>query len=101
MTIQFAGVSTAVQAKTLDGLGRYEITGLFRDLVDQLVPELRRHIGDVKPHGSPLVNVNGPQSDPLQGVIYVVSLAVPVETDDLPTDCSARQALVQRQGTRP
>lgn len=100
MTVQHAGVSAAVQAKTLDGLGRHELTGLVRDLVDQLEPELRRHIGDVKPKGPPLVNMSGPHSDPLQGLIYVVSLAVPVETDDLPTDCSAREALARTFPTR-
>lgn len=95
MSVQYAGVSAAVQASTLDGLGRHEITGLFRDLAEQLQPELRRHVGDVGPKATPVVRISGPHSDPLQGRIYVISLAVPVETDDLPTDCSARQALVR------
>jgi len=97
MTLKYAGVSTAIQASMLDGLSKQDTGSLFRNLGDQLAPELRRHIGDVKPKGDPLVDVSGPHLDPVQGMIYVMSMAVLVETDDLPADCPAYEALTLTQ----
>lgn len=91
--IRTAGVSIALNADEFNALLPPERASLMRDVHAWLEPALRKHIADVKPQGQPAFQMDGPHSDPVQGIIYTVTLAVPVETDDLPTDCTAYQAM--------
>lgn len=100
MPVKYAGISTQIKAGDLprgDAAKAY-----VRDLAAQLEVAVRKHIGDVRPKGAPMFSMDGPVPDPsvsslaLQGkpeLVYVVTYAVPVELDDLPSDCTAYAAL--------
>lgn len=101
MSVKHAGLTTMFKAEDLP-TGRDEAKAYIRDLNAQMEVALRRHIGDVKPRGEIIFSLDGPVPDPsvqsvlLQGKpewVYVITLAVPVETDDLPADCTAYLAL--------
>lgn len=72
------------------------------DLASQLEQVLIRHIGGVTPKGQPFFSMEGPVPDPSHSsplmigapaMVFVLSYSVPVETDDLPADCSAYVAM--------
>jgi hypothetical protein len=99
--IKHAGISSMFKAEELPA-NREEAKAYIRDLNAQMEVALRKHIGEVKPRGEIIFSLDGPVPDPsvqsvlLQGQpewVYVITLAVPVETDDLPADCTAYAAL--------
>ena len=90
--IQSCGVTVALPGKDFSALDREGKATVLRDAYAMLEQRVREHVGHVKPKGQPTFQVDGPHDDPLQGPIYVVSLAVPVETDDLPPTCTAYEA---------
>ena len=91
--IRTAGVSIAIPAADIVTNSREDVKSFMRDVVAKLEVELRRHIGEVQPVAAPTFSLDGPHSDPLQGPIYVATYAAPVETDDLPADCTAYTSL--------
>lgn len=101
MPVKHAGISVQVLAEDMPTI-RDHAKGYVRDLYQQLEQALRTHIGGVKPRGEVIFSMDGPVPDPsvsslaLQGTpnwVYVFTCAVPVETDDLPVDCTAYAAL--------
>lgn len=93
MTTRNAGISAALQAGDLMARTKSEAQAVVNDLHLQMEVALREHIGDVEPKGAPQFSFDGPVNDPLQGAIFVLTLQVPVETDDLPADCTAYAAM--------
>lgn len=102
MTVRMCGLSAMVDAQEFNGLPTNEDRKAYmRDLIAQMEPALRRHIGDAKPKGQPVVSVDGPVPDPSASpllvakptMVYVVTYAAPVDDADLPADCTAYMAL--------
>lgn len=93
MSVRTAGVSIALNAGEFNALNPADRGTLMREVHAHLETELRKHIADVKPKGQPSFQIDGPNNDPIQGNIYTVTMAVPVETDDLPIDCTAYKAM--------
>lgn len=102
MAVKHAGISAQLDATELPP-NREEAKSYVRDLYAQMEVALRRHIGEVKPRGEVIFSMDGPVPDPsvsslaLQGtptLVYVFTLAVPVEMNDLPVDCTAYEALM-------
>lgn len=87
--IQSAGVTIALPAKDFNDLTKAEMGETLREAYALLEVRVREHVGGVTPKGQPAFQMDGPHEDPIQGPIYVVSLAVPIETDDLPPTCTA------------
>lgn len=101
MPVKYAGISAQVKADDFPQ-EREEAKAYVRDLAAQMEVSLRRHVGDVKPRGEVAFSMDGPVDDPshqsllLQGRperVYVFTMAVPVELNDLPVDCTAYEAL--------
>lgn len=102
MTVRMAGLSTMVDAQEFNELPTNEDRKTYmRDLIAQMEPQLRTHIGDVRPEGQPVVSVDGPVPDPSASkllvakprMVYVVTYACPVDDAKLPADCTAYTAL--------
>lgn len=101
MPVKMAGISAQIDAEDMP-VNREEAKRYVRDLYQQMEVAVRKHVGGVKPRGEVLFSMDGPVPDPsvsslaLQGaptLVYVFTCAVPVETDDLPADCTAYAAL--------
>lgn len=101
MSVKYAGIT--VQTKAADmPTDKTAAKGYVRDLALQMEAACRTHVGHAKPKGAPMFTMDGPVDDPshssltLQGrpeLVYVFTYAVPVELDDLPSDCTAYEAL--------
>jgi hypothetical protein len=99
--IKYAGITCQVKAADMPQ-DKTEAKSYVRDLTLQLEQAVRVHVGDAKPQGAPMFSMDGPVPDPshsslsLQGKpewVYVFTYAVPVNLDDLPSDCTAYAAL--------
>lgn len=58
----------------------------------QLLEKLREHVGGARPQTEPTLNVDGPHADPIQGPIYVLTVAGWFFPGTLPVDCPAYRA---------
>lgn len=83
------GVTVAIPASVVEGVSRHDLADEFKDLAAQAEPGLRRFVGDAPPKGPLSVKIDGPVDDPLQGMIYSLTLAGPFDDADLPPDCDA------------
>lgn len=103
MTTQYAGLTAMVRATDMPA-DKTAAKGYVRALAEQMEMACRTHVGHVAPKGAPMFTMDGPVDDPstssisLQGkpeLVYVFTYAVPIETDDLPNDCTAYAAMVR------
>lgn len=83
------GLTVAVPAKYVDGLTPQDLRRELQDLGEQAQPALRHYVGGIDPAGPLAVDWAGPVDDPLQGLIYALTLAGPFDADRLPVDCQA------------
>lgn len=58
----------------------------------QMLEMLRAHVGGARFQTEPQLSVDGPHSDPLQGVLYVMTCAAWFAPGSLPVDCPAYKA---------
>lgn len=86
-----AGVSAAIPANEMPGpADRMEF---FGQLNAKLINDLEQHVGSARPRGDFTLHwTDEPRYDPIQGLIYVVSLSAEYRVEDLPTHSSAYQA---------
>lgn len=100
-TPKYAGITCQVKASDMPQ-DKTEAKAYVRDLALQMEQGVRVHVGGVKPQGAPMFTMDGPVPDPshnsilMQGRpewVYVFTYAVPVNLDDLPSDCTAYAAL--------
>lgn len=93
MTVTQMGLTVAIQASDVDAIlqegGREALKREVKDLADQATISLRAYVGGAEPRGPVAVDFRGPEDDPLQGLIYGLSVAAPFDTDDLPSTCPA------------
>lgn len=83
------GLSVLLPLSQVDGMSPDEVKRIIRDMGLQMTPLLRAFVGEAKPKGDPAFRVDGPEDHGLLGPVYVLSIAAPFETDDLPADCDA------------
>lgn len=58
----------------------------------QLLAMLKHHVGGARPQTEPQVFVDGPHSDPLQGLLYVMTCSAWFIPAALSVDCTAYKA---------
>lgn len=96
---EMMGVTSAVKMADVQDMGGDAAQDRFiRECAVDLEQKLRRFVGDARPAGDAVFQVTGPHSDPLQGLIYVHTLAAPFDPDTLPTDCDAYRVHVTEKG---
>jgi hypothetical protein len=64
----------------------------IREAQPQMLDRLRQHVGGARFVAEPQMNVDGPHSDPLQGPIYVLTIAAWFHPASLSADCTAARA---------
>jgi hypothetical protein len=62
----------------------------------QMLDRLREHVGGARFQTEPQLSVDGPHSDPLQGTLYVMTVAAWFNPLDLSVDCPAYRARTSR-----
>lgn len=92
------GVSVAIPHEKTQGWGQRDWQDAIAEYQPQMLEALRRHVGGAKPATEPSLHVDGPHSDPLQGLIYVMTASAWFSPASLPVGCTAYQARSQRRG---
>lgn len=93
------GVSSAIRMSDVQTMGGDAAQDYFiREAAQDLQAKLQRFVGGATPRGEFVFQVQGPHDDPLQGMIYVHTLAAPFDLDALPTDCDAYRVHVTQAG---
>lgn len=90
------GVSVALPAKETQGWTGEDWQDAIRTYQPELLDMLRRHVGGAQPKTEPTLNVDGPHSDPLQGLLYVLTVSAWFNPLELPPDCPAYIARSKR-----
>lgn len=62
----------------------------------QMLDKLREHVGGARFRTEPQLSVDGPHSDPLQGQLYVMTVAAWFNPLELSVDCPAYRARSSR-----
>lgn len=86
---RFIGVSSAIRNDQIDGLTDPEQDELIKRESNRLEGELREFVGLAVPRGDLVFNVTGPHEDPIQGRIWVHTMAGHFALDELPANCPA------------
>lgn len=94
--LQWAGMSVAIKAADVSAVvaegGKQALRSYFRDAGDQALELLRQAVGGIPLRSEPVVSVNGPTDDPVQGNIYVLQIMAQVDVLELPAGCTMRAA---------
>lgn len=94
------GVTVALRAAYVDAAlqgGREVLRSEVRNLADQATEALKAYVGGAPFRSELAVSLNGLEADPLQGMIYGLSVAALFDIADLGTDCPARLLIMQEQ----
>lgn len=86
---ELAGVSVALPLKEVIDWDHADWQNAIRHYQPEMLEMLRVHTGGARPQTMPQMNVDGPHRDPLQGVLYVMSVAAWFRPGDFPPDCPA------------
>lgn len=95
---ELAGVSVALPLKEVADWDQADWQTAVRHYQPEMLEMLRIHTGGARPQTMPQVNVDGPHRDPLQGVLYVMTVAAWFRPGDLPPDCPAYVARGAERG---
>jgi hypothetical protein len=95
--LEWAGVTFAIRASDISALaeqpgGEALVRDYFRDLGPAALEHLRESVGGIPLRSEPIVRIDGPQDDALQGPIYALSVSAQVDVDDLPVGSTMRAA---------
>lgn len=86
---ELMGVSVALPLKEVEDWDRADWVSAIRHYQPELLSMLRNHVGGTQPATEPQLNVDGPHADPLQGQLYVMTVAAWFSPASLPPDCPA------------
>jgi hypothetical protein len=92
---ELAGVSVALPLKEVQDWTQEDWSDAVRNYQPEMLEMLRRHVGDARPRTMPQLTVDGPHSDPLQGLLYVMTCAAWFKPEDFPPDSPAYVARAQ------
>lgn len=95
---ELMGVSIALQHQDVADWDQDGWANAVQYYQPQLLDMLRTHVGGARFQTEPQVHVEGPHSDPIQGTIYVMTVAAWFSPLDLSVDCSAYKARSSRSG---
>lgn len=96
---EMIGVTSAIKMADVRDMGGDAAQDMFiREAAKDLEQKLHRFVGGARPRGEFVFQVTGPHDDPIQGLIYVHTLAAPFDLDRLPTDCDAYRVHVTQGG---
>lgn len=94
--LEWAGITFAIRASDVSDLaergGEPAVRAYFRDTGAAALEHLRESVGGIPLRSEPIVKIDGPDSDPLQGMIYALSVSAQVDVDDLPVGSTMRAA---------
>lgn len=93
--LEWAGASFSMPAADVEAVkaeGREALRSYVRDAGQQALEHLRSATGGILLRSEPIVRFDGPTDDPLQGWIYVLSIAAQVDVDELPAGSTMRAA---------
>lgn len=99
--VKFIGVSSAIRNDQIDGLTDPEQDELIKAESQRLERALREFVGLAHPKGQLVFTVTGPHDDPLQGRIWVHTMAGHFALDDLPLGCEAYRVHVTGEDYQP
>lgn len=100
---ELMGVSIALPLKEVTHEdGQPWSTQEWRDFIAHAQPQMldrfRAYVGGARPATMPQLALDGPHSDPLQGVLYVMTVGAWVFPATLPPDCLAYRARSEESG---
>jgi len=92
---ELMGVSVALPLKEVADWTMEDWQTAVRHYQPEMLEMLRKHVGGARPQTEPQMNVDGPHADPLQGQLYVMTVAAWFFPATLPPDCPAYVARSQ------
>lgn len=101
MTIQMIGVSKTIRMFEIEHLSDPEQDELIKSILTSCERELAEMVGGAHPRGDLVAKVEGPYSDPIQGLIYIHTVAGHFELDELPLGSIAYKIHVSGEGYTP
>jgi hypothetical protein len=95
--VQLVGVSSTIALHDVKGMTRPEQDQFIKEVATDLHNKLRDMVANCAPASPIAFQVEGPFDDPLQGVIWVHTLAAHFDLDSLPRTCEAIR--IELEGT--
>lgn len=94
--LEWAGITFAIRASDVSDLavrgGEQAVRDYFRETGAAALEHLRESVGGIPLRSEPIVNIAGPEADPLQGMIYALSVSAQVDVEELPAGSTMRAA---------
>lgn len=101
MTQRVFGVTVAIKASHVQDVlkagGKAALSSAVRETAAQALEGLKHYVGGAPLLSEPAVDFRGPEDDPIQGLIYAVSIAAMFDTEALGVDSPARLLMLQEQ----